>query len=178
MNEVTKNSENYVGYEYLSITVKREMEGAVADGYPNFGWQLYGASASALGTGTINLKFKRDRKIRNKAELSRLQRQFEAGVEQIESLQHSKTTNAFIIAVTAGLVGTAFLGGATFAYIYGSMIPLMLVLAVPGFICWLASYPLYKRVSNRRTNTVAPLIDAQYDAIYQVCEKGHALLAV
>jgi hypothetical protein len=176
MNEITRNSENFVGYEYKEITTTREMEGVYADGYPNFGWKLDGITPSVLGLSTVNLKFKRDRKIRNKAELSRLQRQFEAGVAEIGNLERSKTTSAFITAMTVGLIGTAFLAGATFAFIYADMILLMIILAVPGFIGWFLPYFLYKKMQAKKGMAVMPLIESQYDAIYEVCEKGHVLL--
>lgn len=176
MNEITRNSENFVGYEYKEITTTRDMEGVYADGYPSFGWKLDGITPSALGLSTVNLKFKRDRKIRNKAELSRLQRQFEANIAEIGSLEKSKTSSAFITAMTVGLIGTAFLAGATFAFIYAEMIPLMIILAIPGFIGWFLPYFFYKKNTAKKSSAVAPLIEQQYDAIYEVCEKGHALL--
>ena len=79
--------------------------------------------------------------------------------------------------MTVGLIGTAFLAGATFAFIYAEMIPLMILFAIPGFIGWALPYPLYKRVQAKKTSKVTPLIEQQYDAICEVCEKAHALLA-
>ena len=177
MNEVTKKSEEFIGYEYKEITVPRDMEGVYADGYPHFGWTLEGCSESIFGLSIVNLKFKRDRKIRNKAELTRLQRQFDSNVKEIERLEQSKTTKAFTAALTVGLIGTAFLAGATFAFIYAQMIPLMIVLAVPGLIGWFLPYQLYKRIQSKKSASVMPLIEQQYDAIYDVCGKGHALAA-
>ena len=176
MNEITKNSENFVGYEYKEVIVTREMEGVYADGYPSFGWKLDGITPS-IGFSTVSMKFKRDRKIKNKAELSRLQRQFEAGISEIGSLERSKTTSAFISAMTIGLIGTAFLAGATFAFLYGGLIVLMVALSVPGFAGWLLPYMFYKKLTVKRNAAVMPLIENQYDAIYEVCEKGQALLA-
>ena len=177
MNEITRNAENFVGYEYKEVATTSAMEGVYADGYPNFGWTLDGAVPSALGLSAINLKFKRDRKIRNKAELSRLQRQFEQAVAQIINLERSKTTGAFATALTIGLIGSAFLAGATFAFVYAEMVLLMVILAVPGFLGWGLPYLFYKRMSAKKSATVAPLIEQQYDAIYEVCAKGHALLS-
>jgi hypothetical protein len=69
MTDITINGKNFVGYEYKEVSTSRGLEGVYADGYPNFGWELEGGNYGRL-------KFKRDRKIRNKAELSRLQREF------------------------------------------------------------------------------------------------------
>jgi hypothetical protein len=171
MTETTVNSKNFVGYEYKEVSASRNLEGVYADGYPNFGWQLDGDSYGRL-------KFKRNRKIRNKAELSRLQRQFEAMVSEIENLEHSKTSSAQVAALTAGLIGTALVGGSTFAFIYGEMIPLMIMLALPGFILWGLSYLLYNKVKTKKISSVEPLIDQKYDEIYEVCARAHTLLEV
>jgi hypothetical protein len=176
MSEIIKNSENFVVYEYREVLVTHEMEGIYTDGYPNFGWKLDECAPAMFGLSTISMKFKRDRKIRNKAELSRLQRQFDSSVAEIGNLERSKTTAAFITALTIGLIGTAFLAGATFAFIYAELIWLMVVLAIPGFIGWFLPYMLYKNIKAKRSATVAGLIENQYDAISEVCEKGHALL--
>ena len=176
MNETIKKSDNFIGYEYKEITVDRDMEGVYADAYPNFGWKLESGAASIFGLSAVNLKFKRDRKIRNKAELTRLQRQFESNVNEIERLEQSKTTTAFTTAMTVGLIGTAFLAGAVFAFIYAEMIPLMILLSIPGFIGWALPYQLYKKIQANRTKKILPLIEKQYDTIYEVCEKAHSLL--
>ena len=128
----------FVGFEYLEVSAKRSMESMYVDGYRNFGWEFEGASAQEAGSGAVRLKFKRDRRIPSKAELTRLQRQFEACALEIEALERSKTTAAAIAAFTIGLAGSAFLGGAVFAYLNG-LLPLMVILAVPGFLGWIAS---------------------------------------
>ena len=177
MSDNTQKSENFIGYQYKEIVTTREMEGVYVDAYPNFGWKLEGITPSAFGFSTVSLKFKRDLKIRNKAELSRLQRQFEAGISEIDNLERSKTTSAFVTSMTVGLIGTAFLGGATFAFIFAEMIPLMILLAIPGFVGWFLPYFLYKKIVAKRSATVVSLVENQYDTIYEICGKGHALLA-
>ena len=176
MSEITRNGENFVGYEYKEITTTRDMESVYLDGYPHFGWQPDGVAPSAIGFSHVNLRFKRDRKIKNKAEISRLQRQFEACIAEIGNLERSKTSSAFVTAMTVGLIGTVFLAGATFAFIYAELIPLMVILAIPGFIGWGLPYMLYKRIVAKRSAVVIPLIENQYDALCDVCEKGHAML--
>ena len=177
MNETTKTNETFIGYEYKEVLTTREMEGVYADSYPSFGWILDGCTQSPFGVSVVNLKFKRNRKIRNKAELTRLQRQFEAGVAEIGNLEQSKTIAAFATALGVGLGGTAFLAGATFAIIFAEMIPLMIILAIPGFIGWGLPYLLYKKIKAQKSAMIVPLIEKQYDEINKICEKGHALLA-
>jgi len=173
---IIMNDTNYIGFEYTSITVKKDLESAVVDGYANFGWKPEGREAT-LGTGSTGLKFKRDRKIRNKAELSRLQREFITHIKEIENLEASKTSGAQIAAFTIGFVGTAFLAGATFSYLAG-FFPLMIILAIPGFIGWILPYFVYNGVRRKKTTNVSVLIENQYDAIYEICEKANGLLVV
>ena len=165
----------YVGFEYMEVPAKRSMESMYVDSYENFGWEFEGSSRTGGMGDSITMKFKRDRKLRNKAELTRLQRQFEAFVHEIETLETSKATVATIVAFTIGLIGTAFLGGAVFAYLAG-MLPLMIILAVPGFIGWIIPYFCYQKLLRKRDQRIAPLIDQKNDEIYSVCEQGCRLL--
>lgn len=53
--------------------------------------------------------------------------------------------------IITGMVGTAFMAGATFAVTAREpMIWLCIVLAVPGFIGWVLPYFLYKKLQKRR----------------------------
>lgn len=90
-------------------------------------------------------------------------------------LEDSKKSAA--AAIAAGIVGTAFMAGSVFAVTADTpMILLCIVLAVPGFIGWALPWFLYKRMVRRRTEKIAPLIEAKYDEAYAVCEKGCRLL--
>ncbi|MDF2921847.1 MAG: hypothetical protein K0R57_761 [Paenibacillaceae bacterium] len=175
MNEMTKNAHNFVGYEYKDITVSRNMESLYADCYTNFGWTLEGASQPLQGFSSVTLKFKRDRKIRNKAELTRLQRQADSCIRDMEMLEKSKISGAAIAAFSTGIVGTAFMAGSVFAYL-ADMLPLSILLAVPAFIGWIVPYFCYNAIHKKRATKVAPLIDQKHDEIYEVCEKANTLL--
>lgn len=174
MSETRNNESGFVGYEYKDVTVNRQLEPVYTDGYESFGWKLED-SALSLDPTSVTLKFKRDRKMRNKAELTRLQRQFDACAGEIVSLERSKVTTASVVAYIIGIVGAAFMAGAVFAYL-ASMIPLMIVLAIPGFAGFILPYFLFGKVRKTKTNQVTPLIDSKYDEMYSVCEKASGLL--
>lgn len=176
MSEEKNPSGNFIGYEYHSIIAPCEMESIYTDGYENFGWTREEAAASPVGSGTVNMKFKRDRKIRNKVELTRLQRQFEACVNEIITMEKSKTARATVIAFTIGILGCVFLGGATFSYLAG-ILPLMVILAIPGFLGWVLPYFCYRGILAKQGAAIAPLIEKKHDEIYDVCEKASHLLA-
>ena len=168
---------NFVGYEYKDITVDREMESMYIDGYQNFGWVLEKAIALPIGLNNVTLKFKRDRRIRNKMELTRLQRQFDACVAEIMKMDRSKADRAMITAFTVGIIGTAFMAGSVFAVIASPpLIPLCIILAIPAFIGWTIPYFLYKSTYAKKSAQLVPLIDQKYDEIYEVCERANSLL--
>lgn len=177
MSEKNADGNGFIGYEYKNITVGREMESLYADGYTNFGWTLEDVdiSSNIRGSHTANLKFKRDRKICNKAELTRLQRQFDACIQEIQTLERSKISSASIAAFTVGLIGTVFMAGSVFAYI-GGMQVLSIVLAVPGFLGWIIPYFAYRKIQENKTASLTHLIEQKYDEIYAVCEKANSLL--
>lgn len=201
------NKSAYIGYEYRTITVKKESEGLWQDSMANLGWQLEKREAFvlkpiwgparvmvaplALIPGTpfskmvrshnseteINLHFKRDKNIANKAELNRLQSEFEASMQSIGNLEKSKTSSASIAAYTIGLIGTVFMGLSVFAYL-APMLMWSIIFAVPALAGWALSYVAYRMISSRSAAKVAPLIDSQQERIHGVCRKANDILHV
>ena len=51
-----------------------------------------------------------------------------------------------------------------------------IVLAIPAFLGWIAPYFLYRKMAEKQTEKLVPLIEAKYDEIYEICEKGNKLL--
>ncbi len=168
---------DFVGYEYKEITAPTDRISLYMDCYENFGWQADENMPAVSGMRHTTLRMKRDRKIVNKMELTRLQHHFEACAKEIETLEKSKTSVASIWALIVGIVGTAFMAGSTFAVTHEPpMIFLCILLAVPGLIGWALPYFLYRRIAVNQTKKVQSLIKAKQDEIYVICEKGHSLL--
>ncbi|MGL5436422.1 MAG: hypothetical protein ACRDBO_13645 [Lachnospiraceae bacterium] len=175
--EHTKQKD-YVGYEYKEIVVDEKRVSQYLDGYLNFGW-VPDENHEIRERGSTTLRLKRDRKIINKAELTRLQRNFEDCMKQIEGLEQSRHSTATVVALILGILGTAFIAGATFAVVHQPpIIWLCIVLAIPGFIGWITPYFAYTYVLRKRAAVVTPLIEAKYEEIYSVCERGNRLLGI
>ena len=147
---------SYVAYDYKEITAKGERAAILKDCYQSLGWEAEQENAS----GQIMLR--RSRKIMNKMELTRLQRNMEACVAEIDALQKEKTTRASIVSLVLGLIGTAFMAGSVFA--------------VTAFVLWILAPVLYPRMVAKRTKVINELIERKYDEIYAICEKGSKLL--
>jgi len=171
------NRRNFVGYEYKDIVVESKKSSLYIDGFQNFGWELDDNQLPCAKTGTVKIHLKRDRKIINKAELTRLQRNFEDCMDQIDKLERSKYLHANIAAIVIGIVGTMFMAGSTFAIVATPPILwLCVLLAIFGFTGWVAPYFVYRIIVRKRTKIVNPLIEDIYDEIYEICEKGNHLL--
>lgn len=166
---------NFVGYEYQDVSVKRSMAAVYADGYENFGWQLDDTAEQHGKVDSIIMKFKRDRKLHNKAELTRLQRGFDACVSEILSLESSKYCKASAAAYAVGVAGTACMAGAVFSITADLLVP-CIILAIPAFAGWVLPYFLYRNMLKKKSAQVTPMIDQKYDELYATCEKANGLL--
>lgn len=169
------SKETFIGYEYRDVNIKEEIVSIVIDGYENFGWQVDSSMKPAQPVQSTTIKFKRDRAIRNKAELTRLQRQFDAVLEEIQSMEKAKGILAATIAYIVGVLGTAFVAGSVFALNAGWIVG-MIFLAVPGLVGWIISYPIYKRIRQKKVVDLNPLIEKKYDELYEITKRGNQLL--
>lgn len=173
--ELKTPAKNYVRYEYQEQTVNGHMLALYSDSYPSFGWEIEGKSRPLAGVNRYTLMLKRNRHMANRTELTRLQRQLDSYVKDIENMENAKVLVAASIAYSVGLVGTAFMAGAVFAYI-GGFRPLCILLAIPGSICWIVSYLCYMAVGKRKAVQTQPFIEQKYEDICGICERAHALL--
>lgn len=188
MSDMEKKSREFIGYEYKEIITDSSKVSFLLDGYENFGWEQdehmaemsaenYTVKSYHPPQKKVVLRLKRNRKIINKMELTRLQRNFEACVSEIEELEKSKTSAATAFAIILGILGTAFMAGSTFAIT--APVPhviLCILLAVPGFMGWILPCFVYKKAVRKQTAKVNPIIEEKYDEIYEICEKGNRLL--
>lgn len=84
MKKTEKPQRNFVAYEYKEVSANSSQASFLLDGYENFGWEPddnLPQSSQSRHPGAekmMTLRLKRDRKIVNKTELTRLQRNFEA----------------------------------------------------------------------------------------------------
>lgn len=188
MSEFAKNGKKTIGYEYKEAFVDRDKVSLYLDAYESFGWvpdesggfsgRLTIPNIPSVGNmGKIPIRMKRDRKIINKAELTRLQRHFEACVHDIDEIEKSKTRGATIASIIIGIIGTAFMAGSVFAVVAEPpRILLCIILGIPAFVGWIVPYFAYKTLVKRKAAEANERIEQKYDEIYEICEKGSRLL--
>lgn len=183
MDDTGIQQKSFVGYEYKEIVTDSNRLSFLLDGYESFGLEEDGRLAESAAVRNpvpqqrTVLRMKRNRKLINKVELTRLERNFEACVEEIGKLEKAKTSLAAMYAIILGVIGTAFMAGSVFAVTaQPPQYILCLLLAVPGFLGWIFPHFLYKKIAGKQTVKITPLIEAKYDEIYEICEKGNKLL--
>ena len=182
---VYETENNYVGYDYMELTADGAEISFLLDSYAQFGWEPdeyasryreYAHRHVPNVGGKVTLLLKRDRKIANKTELTRLQRNFEACVRELGMLEKSKTSKATILALIIGFIGTVFMTGSVFAIVaQPPHILLCILLAIPAFIGWAVPYPLYRRIVAEESTRLDALIEQKYDEIHAICARASKL---
>lgn len=172
-----KNRGSYVAYEYKEIQAEKETVSFYLDSYECFGWEKDENLPENMAAGRVTLRLKRNRNIINKMELTRLQRNFEASMNEIRMMKKSITEKPSMYSLIVGIVGTAFMAGSVFAVTSDPpYIILSILLAIPGFLGWILPVYIYRVFKKRQTEKMTPYIDEKYEEIYKICEKGHSLL--
>ena len=159
MSEITKNSRDFIGYEYKELTAPEDKFSLYLDSYENFGWSADPNVPQRQEHGLITVTVKRDRRIINKAELTRLQRNFDACAREIEALERSKTAGPMILALSIGMIGTVFMALSVFAVTaQPPHIAACILFGVPGIAGWVAPIFVYQRRLHQKIRQIDPLI--------------------
>lgn len=165
------------GYEYLKVAVEEGLLSQYIDGYESFGWQPDANICPEKNMGKVTLHLKRSRHLVNKVELTRLQRHYEACMEEIAALESSRQSIPSMVSLSSGLIGCGFMAASVSAVTAQPPVVWMTaVFGALGFFFWFFSWFGYKAAKRKRTKKVLPLIDAKYDEALQVCEKAYRLL--
>ena len=176
-NEITKGGGAYVGYDYKTIIIDSGKTSMYIDAYANFGWKPNDSISVRPFARLVTLKLKRDRKIINKIELTRLQHHFESCMDEIDALENSKSRAATIYSLIIGLIGSAFLSYSIYKVINEPPnILLCVIFGTSGLFCCVFPCFLFKILTKNRTTEIVPLIEKKYDEIHEICEKGSELI--
>lgn len=167
--------ENVVSYDYKTIKVKRGIETLICDTYENLGWELTNTSSVEGSIFYVNLSFKRDRKIKNKVELIKLQEKADNIVSNIDNLQNKKKNAGFVSALSTGIVGTLVFGGGLsmclllsgVGYIIGGV-----ALSLVGVGIGAVAYPIFKKLNKKKSNQIQPILESEYDKLADICEQA------
>lgn len=171
--------ENAISYDYKTVRVKRDMEVMLTDAYQNLGWEVTNTSMAEGSLTSVNVSFKRDRKIENKAELLKLQSKIDNSLSIIEKLQSKKKNAGVPEGITVGTIGVLAFGG-------GMSMPLTLsgigfliggiALGVVGIGIGLLGWLTHNKIQKKKLAKIEPVMENELDKLSDLCEQANKLL--
>ena len=176
--ENNMQEKDFVSYEYRTKTVKSKDMTKATDMYEAFGWEVTSAAHTAVDNTTLSLK--RDRKQKHKQELSRLERQAEEIFGTINNLQRAKTLGASVFSYIFGCIAALLLGGGmslimlnqnNFAAFVGGI-----ALGIAGIALCCVNYFIYKKMVEKKTGELLPIIDDNEEKLANILEKATTCL--
>lgn len=168
---------DFITYDYMEICADETKISFLMDCCRCFGWRIdENTQAEAISQDKRKIRMKRDRKIMNRAELIRLQRNFESCAEEIDRMEKAMVSRAQMVSLSLGVLGTIFMALSVFAVTADPPhIVLTVLYAIPGFAGWIAPYFVYRKVKTDQREKLLPLIEQKRDEIDVLCEKGSRL---
>ena len=169
---------DFISYEYKTVSVKAKDQTKAMDLYEAFGWEITGTASAATGNTTLSLK--RDRHLTHKQELNKLERQAEDTFAAINGLERSKTLGASVFAYIFGCFAALVLGGGmSLTMLIEGSVPAMvggIILGVVGIVLCSVNYVIYKKLVEKKTKALLPVIDQTEEKLANTLEKGNDLL--
>lgn len=169
---------DFVSYEYATKTVKANDQTKAIDLYEAFGWEVTATTPTALNGVTLSLK--RDRKQQHKQELNKLERQSEETLSAIARLHNAKTMGASIFAYIFGSIAALILGGGMcLTMLIENSVPALvggIILGLFGIALCSVNYLIYKKLVEKKTKQILPIIDDNEEKFANLLEKGNDLL--
>lgn len=170
---------DFIAYEYRTVTVKAKDQTRAMDMYEAFGWEITGVTPVFLDGVTLSLK--RDRRIKHKQELNKLERQAEDIVAAIHGLHRAKTAGASVFAYIFGCISVLVMGGGMcLTMLIENSIPALvggIVLGLAGIALCGLNYYIYVKRAAKKTKQLLPVIDENEEKLANVLEKGNDLLS-
>ena len=169
---------DFISYEYRTRTVKAKNQTKAMDMYEAFGWEI--TASTPTGIDGVTLSLKRDRKQKHKQELVKLERQAEDTLEYGDRLQRGKTLGASIFAYVFGCIAALVLGGGMcLCMLIEGNIPAFvggIILGLAGIVLCSINYLIYKKIVEKKTKQLLPVIDDNEEKLAILLEKGNDLL--
>jgi hypothetical protein len=174
---MNQKENQYHNFEYKKLKIVEDDYSAYVDGYRNFGW-IRDENVREVKEGIyVTVALKRNRQISNKAELTRLQQNFEDYMKQIKRLYRFVRIPATVSSALTGIAGTALLIIAIWIFCdFHRWNVMNSIFAVMGIVLQTTALFVYKKVYVARYIKIGPFIEAKRNELYEICDKGRRLL--
>ena len=176
--------QDYIAYEYISINVKSDLEPMYIDCYENFGWIHINNTRkkdyyinSNINPDIINIKFKRDREIKDREKLQALQEKCEKAFLEVHRLEKNSQSIATMYSLTIAFIATIFMAISVFAVTGEKVIwfPAIVGGAI-GIIGWILPYFVYNNIKNKKEIENKTKIEKQQNIIHDTCKQARKIL--
>lgn len=163
-------------FEYARTTVRNELAQVAVDSYESLGYELTGQRISDA-TKQTTLSFRRNRKVRGKAQLAKIQRSMDDIISTLDGLEKVKTRKASQQAIVIGVISALILGvGMCCTMVWTNLMVPGIVIGVIGIIGCLFAYLRYRKICAQETARINPEIESAYDRLATHCEEAQTIL--
>ena len=157
----------YYDYEYMTVTVNSKTMRETVERYNSLGWEVDGQEIGMIRSA---LTFKRDRNIKNKDQLNRLQRRIDDGADSVKNLEKGKKKGTAVFASIFGSLAALMFGGGMSLIMFNppEVSPAFiggLALGVIGAGIATLAYPIYKIFVKKKTAKNNLLIERKKDEL-------------
>lgn len=172
-------NQNAITYDYKTVRTSRTMEAMLTDAYQNLGWELTNTTMAEGSLNSVNVSFKRNRKIENKMELNKLQEKIDATLSNLTKLQSKKKSAGVPEGVTVGCIGALTFGGGMSMALTLTGVGFMvggIVLGVVGIGIGLLGWLTHNKIQKKKLSKIEPLIESEYDKLSDLCEQANNII--
>lgn len=167
--------------DYLTLTAPNQKAALeMIDYYSALGWELASQNEGRF-ISNFSLVFKRNRRIKSKDQLNRLQYRLDDNINKLDVLEKRKYRKATIVSLIIGIIGILIFGSGmslciawsdpeVWMYIVGG------ILAAIGIIPCVLSYFFYTNIRLKETTKMNILINQSYEDINRICEEAQQLI--
>lgn len=176
--------QDYVAYEYTSINVKEELKTMYLDYYKYFGWIYVNENKktdyyinSNPNQDIVNLKFKRNRNIKNKAKLQELQDKCIKAFLKVNKLEKEPHEKATMYSLIIGFIAIVCILLAILCITETKILWIPLVICgIVGLACVIAPYFVYKKVYTKKELENRSKIENEQEIIDDTCKEAIKIL--
>lgn len=172
-------TQNAITFDYKTVRVNRTMEAMLTDAYETLGYEVTNTQMAEGSLNQINVSFKRDRKIKNKVELLKVQQKIDASLTNINKLQNEKKNAGVPEGITVGVLGCLTLGGGMSMVMCLEGIGFMIggiALGIVGIGIGLLGWLTHNKVQKKKLEKLEPVYQSELDKFSDLCEEANKLV--
>lgn len=170
-------NKNFMTYEYLSKLVKKENQASTIDIYISLGFEV---TKVDYVKNKVLINLRRDRKIKHKTELNRLEKRITNELVTVDNLKNVRTKKARMISIIIGIIGSLILGGGMSLVMKVETLNVLFIIGIIvgsiGIIICSINYLIYLKIKNRKHEEIEQKIEESYTKIANICEQAHLLI--